>query len=231
MIQSFSSQVSKLLVLVIFFSCNRSQEVGPDSIGYDFYPIEMGAYHIYDVREIHYLITGFDTAHYQIKETIIDSIRSQDRITYLLRREVRLSETDEWESDSIYTVIPTENYLAITENNVPFMKLTFPVKEGKAWNGNSLNGREAITYYYQAVDSLYIDSLNLDDHIRLVIEDIEENITGVDLRSEVYVRGIGLVAKEYLTQKKCTASDCGSDLGKVIAGRSLQQTLIEIGNE
>ena len=63
----------------------------------------------------------------------------------------------------------------------------------------------------------------------MVIEDIEENITGLDLRSEVYVRGVGLVEKDYLTQRNCTASDCGDDLGKVIGGRSLKQTLIEIG--
>ncbi|WP_420578375.1 hypothetical protein [Ekhidna sp.] len=220
-----------LLFALFFSSCNSSKEVGPETVGYDFYPLAVGDYRIYDVEEIKYLITGFDTSVYQLREIIIDSIPSNDQTIYLLRRDIRTNEMDAWESDSLWTVTRTSNYLSITENNIPFIKLTFPVKEGKEWDGNSLNSRSELSYYYQPVETNNIDSLSLDDHIRVIIEDIEENVTGVDLRSEVYAKGIGLVEKDYLTQKKCTSSDCGPDLGEVIAGRSLKQVLIEIGNE
>lgn len=219
------------IAIISFSSCNETKEVGPETLGFDFYPLNIGEHRIYDVVEINYLITGFDTAVYQLRETIFDTLQSQDRITYLLRRDIRSDELSEWESDSIWTVSRTENYLSITENNIPFIKLTFPVSVGKEWDGNSLNTKSALTYYYQQVNHQLIDSLNNDDHIRVIIEDIEENVTGVDLRSEVYVAGIGLVEKDYLTQRRCTSSDCGADLGEVIAGRSLKQTLIEVGNE
>ena len=222
------------LVLLVFlgcFACNESKEVGPETVGYDFYPLEVGQYRIYDVEEIRYLITGFDTSVFQLREIIIDSIPSNDQITYLLRRDVRATEMDEWQSDSVWTVARTDNYLAITENNIPLIKLTFPVNADRDWDGNSLNSRGEQTYYYQSLMDALIDSIALEDQIRVIIEDIEDNITGVDLRSEVYIRGVGLAEKDYLTQKKCTASDCGADLGEVIAGRSVKQTLIEIGNE
>lgn len=218
-------------VACLITSCNSSKEVGPETVGYDFYPLVVGNYRIYDVEEINYLVTGFDTSVYQLREIIIDSIPSNDHTIYLLRRDIRTNEMDAWESDSVWTVTRTSNYLSITENNIPFIKLTFPVKEGKEWDGNSLNSRSELIYYYQSIEATSIDSLSLDDHIRVIIEDVEENVTGVDLRSEVYAKGIGLVEKDYLTQKKCTSSDCGPDLGEVIAGRSLKQVLIEIGNE
>ncbi|MEO9873160.1 hypothetical protein [Ekhidna sp.] len=220
-----------LLLALLNTSCNETKEIGPETLGYDFYPINLGEYRVYDVEEINYLIVGFDTSVYQLRETIFDSIASNDQTTYLLRRDVRLNETDEWRSDSVWSVTQTSNFLSITENNIPFIKLTFPVSEGREWNGNSLNTRSSVTYYYQPVNNLVIDSLSNDDHIRVIIEDIEENVTGVDLRSEIYVQGIGLVEKDYVTQKKCTESACGTDLGEIIAGRSLKQVLIEIGKD
>ncbi|WP_421765433.1 hypothetical protein [Ekhidna sp.] len=225
--------IAWVLIPAIFIlsSCNETKEVDPATLGYDYYPLNLGEYRIYDVEEINYLITGFDTTIYQLREIIFDSIPSNDQITYLLRRDIRASELDDWESDSVWTVTSTANYLAITENNIPFMKLTFPVIQGRAWDGNSLNSRNELTYYYQPIENAIIDSIATEDHTQVIIEDIGENITGIDLRSEIYARGVGLVEKDYLTQKKCTSSDCGADLGEVIAGRSLKQTLIEIGNE
>ena len=219
------------LMVLSILSCNESKEVGADELGYNYYPLRVGNYSIFEVEEIDYLITGFDTSNYQLREIIIDSIQSIDQTTYLLRRDIRNTAADSWESDSVWTVTRTDNFLSITENNIPFIKLTFPVRLGREWDGNSLNSRSNVTYYYQSIQNSLIDSISANDHIRVIIEDIEENITGVDLRSEVYAEGIGLVEKDYLTQTKCTSSDCGADLGEVIAGRSLKQTLIELGND
>ncbi|MEO1253522.1 MAG: hypothetical protein AAFY41_01370 [Bacteroidota bacterium] len=215
----------------LFSSCNETKEIDRDNLGYDFYPLSIGSYSIYDVEEIRYLIAGFDTSNYQLREIIIDSINSIDQTSYLLRREIRQDQTEPWRSDSVWVITQTDNFLSVTENNIPFIKLTFPVSLDREWDGNSLNSRNSTTYYYQEVQNAIIDSIPELDHIRVIIEDIDENVTGVDLRSEIYVRGVGLVEKNYFTQKNCTASDCGADLGEVIAGRSLKQILIERGNE
>ncbi len=221
--------ISSLILLLILSSCNETKEIS--SIGYNYYPLKVGNYRIYDVEEIRYLITGFDTSVYQLRETIIDSIPSRDQTTCLLRRDTRQDASEAWESDSLWTVTRTSNFLSITENNTSFVKLTFPVDQGREWNGNSLNSRRVKTYYYQSIQTALIDSINIDNYIRVIIDDIEENVTGADLKSEVYVQGIGLVEKDYLTQKKCTSSDCNANVGQIIAGRSLRQTLIQMGNE
>lgn len=221
--------VVRLAVLSILVSCNQQLEVTEETLGYDFYPIALGQYRVYDVEEISYNLSGFDTSHYQLRETIFDSLMSIDQTSYLIRRDKRNDATEEWASDSVWTATLTANYLAISENSIPFMKLTFPVRLGREWDGNSLNSKSEITYYYQPATEAIADSIALDDHIRLIVEDIEPNIVSQDERSEVYARGIGLVEKNYLTLQFCTA-DC-NEIGEIEAGRFLRQTLIEVGNE
>jgi len=215
--------------LTFLSSCNETLEVEPSTLGYDFYPVEIGQFRTYEVEEIRFRITGFDTTVYQLRETIFDSIPSLDQTTFLIRRDIRTNDLEEWESDSIWTVTPTELFVAVAENNISYIKLTFPVRAGISWNGNSLNARGMQTYYYEDVSASSFDEVPLSDQIRVIIEDIPENTTGIDLRSEVYARNIGLVEKDYLTQVKCTSGSCGDDFGEVEAGRLLKQRLIDYG--
>lgn len=214
---------------LVLFSCNERKEITPNAQGYDFYPVEMGQYSVYHVEEILYKLSGFDTTIYQLKETIFDSIVSNDQVTYLIRRDKRDDPSVEWKTDSVWTVTKTDHFLAVTENNIPFIKLTFPVKEGNEWDGNSLNTKKSVGYYYQPLGGIIIDTLEQGDHIRVVIEDIPSNLVSRDERSEVYVRELGLVQKDYVTLAFCTV-DC-NEIGEIEGGRSLQQTLIEVGNE
>lgn len=218
-----------VMMITLICACNEQKDIDPNTLGYNYYPINIGQYKIYDVEEIIYQVIGFDTSIYQLREAIFDSISSADQVTYLLRRDKRDNSSMEWEADSVWTVTKTANFLAINENNIPFIKLTFPVRNNGEWDGNSLNSRSELIYYYQPLATSIIDSIDATDHIRVIIEDIPQNIVNQDLRSEVYARGVGLVIKDYLTLNYCTAG-C-SDLGEIESGRSLKQTLIEIGNE
>ena len=218
-----------LLFSSMLYTCNETQIVDPSRLGFDFYPAEIGQFRIYEVEEVQFRLTSFDTVTYQLRETIFDTLESRDQTTYLIRRDVRSSDLEEWESDSIWSVTPTNLNVAVTENSIPFIKLTFPVRVGIEWNGNSLNNRGTQTYYYQEVEESAIESIPVTDQIRVIIEDIPENTTGIDLRSEVYARNIGLVEKDYLTQRRCTSGSCGDDFGKVEAGRALKQRLIAYG--
>lgn len=230
MISKFRKGATQVVILSAFLiSCNETQIVDPSTLGFDFYPAEIGQYRIYDVEEVQFRITSFDTINYQLRETLFDTIVSVDQTTYLIRRDIRANAMEEWESDSIWSVTPTNLNVAVSENNIPFIKLTFPVRLGIEWNGNSLNTRGTQTYYYQEVTETAFNEIPLSDQIRVIIEDIPENTTGIDLRSEVYARSIGLIEKDYLTQVRCTAGSCGDDFGKVEAGRSLKQRLIEYG--
>ncbi len=231
----FSPEITKLRIVIVLsgllllISCHEQRVAKPRALGKDFYPIEIGQYRIYDVEEIQYKLIGFDTIQYQLRETFFDSIVSLDQVSYLIKRDRRDNHGDVWVSDSVWVATPTKHILSINENNIPFIKLTFPVKVGAEWDGNSLNSKGEGTYYYQSLSEAIIDSIAVEDHIRLIIEDIPRNIVNQDERSEIYARGIGLVQKKYLTLGFC-AVNC-TPLGEIQAGRFLNQILIEIGNE
>lgn len=223
-------QYISLIVVLLLFSCNELKDVPPFNPGFSYYPVQQGEYRVYAVEEIRFSLSGNDTSRYFLREYITDSILTDNQTTYLLTRDKRADQSQQWETDSIWTFARTENFLRITENNVPFMKLTFPIRTTAEWNGNSLNTRQELIYYYEELEQPLIDSIAAADHIRVVIEDIESIVTGDDLRSEVYVKGVGLVEKDYFTQVLCTTTaQCDSDeLGSPISGRSLKQTLIAI---
>jgi len=219
-------------ILGIFLGCNESRTPDPSELGYDFYPISIGQYRIYDVEEINFQLVDFDTSVFQLRETIFDSIVSIDQVTYLIRRDVRADASAEWRSDSVWTVSMNSTYLALTENGIPYIKLSFPVSAENQWDGNGLNNRTQMIYRYETIGSSLVDSIPAEDHIRVIIEDRVDGIVGNDLRSEVYAKGIGLVEKDYFVEQICNSqSSCGNDFGEVIGGRSLKQVLVEVGNE
>lgn len=225
---SFISCVGMIAASCYIISCNETLEVEQAEIGLGYYPTAIGQYRVYDVEEVFYRITGFDTVTYQLRETITDSIVSLDQTTYVIEREIRDNESEAWQSDSLWSVTPTSLFVAVSENSISFVKLAFPVVAGTTWNGNNLNAQPDQTYYYENVAESDFDQAPLADQIRVIIEDIPENTTGVDLRSEIYAKGIGLVEKDYFTQVKCTAN-CDGNFGEVEAGRLLSQKLIEYG--
>lgn len=202
----------------------------PENDDSDYYPITLGQYRIYNVEEIDYNIASFDTSFYLLRETIIDSIQSADEVNYLIQRDKQFQGSAVWEADSIWLVAKTDSYVKVTENNVPFLKLNFPVSLENNWDGNAFNTSSAITYYYTELQEPLVDTVSLDDHIRVIIEDIQSTIVKQDERSEVYAKGIGLVEKDYLTLTFCSGSSCEEE-GAIDGGRLLKQTLIEIGNE
>jgi hypothetical protein len=212
---------------VVLFGCNETKDVGLSALVSEYYPVRPNETRIYNVEEIIYEISGFDTLRYQLRESVIDSIIASGEPSYLLQREIRTAENQPWVVDSVWSYSVNDRILTIRENNIPLVKLSAPVSEGTTWDGNAFNTRSEQTYYYQQLVNPLIDSVNLNDHIRVIIEDIPKNVVDQDERSEVYVRGIGLVEKDYLSLTFCTTSDVCS-IGEIITGRSLKQQLIEL---
>ncbi len=218
-------------ILIVISSCNESRIPDSTHLGYDYYAVNACQYRIYEVEEILFQIVGFDTKNFQLRETLYDSIVSTNQVTILIRQEVRSDSLKKWFRDSIWSFSQSPTYLSIYENSMSFTKPTFPVYVGNQWDGNAPNTRSELTYYYQNLSNAIIDTLSPSDHICVVIKDMEVNFIGVDLKSKVYVLGIGLIEKDYLTQTNCSASDCREELGQVISGRYSRKKLIEVGNE
>lgn len=217
-----------LIFLLLLFSCEEEPSAISIAPGYDFFPVEMGQYRTYWVEEINFGAFGGDTTRYFLNEVISDSLMSGDgTVKYLVER-FKSTDSIDWKLDSVWTLQRFKEIMIVTENNIPYAKLAFPVIVGKRWDGNAFNSQPEKMYYYQALsETAHLQSTGASEFIEVIIEDIEENIVNQDERRETYAKGIGLVEKDYVTFQFCSAN-CG-ELGEIQSGRILKQNLVGYG--
>lgn len=219
-----------ILLLIIGSSCtNKDKEVSPTLTGVDFFPTKVGTYREYEVREIKINLVKSDTLDYRLRETIIDSAKKVNSIIYFVRREKKDKNATNWKKVSLWSLSKTQNYLSITDNNIQIMKMVFPVSDKKTWNGNSLNSGDKTSFSYEKTAKSPIDSIKTNQLITVVLSNSQENVTGKDVKKEIYARGIGLISKDYFTTEKCTSSSCKENLGKVVGGNIISQKLVALG--
>ena len=223
-----------LFTALLLWACEEVESPSPVASGTGFYPLEIGNYWIYEVQEIQIKAIETDSLNYQLRERITDSLVSDlGVVTYLINRDVRNSPEELWSLDSVWTVRNTGNSLVVTENNIPLIKLIFPVEAGQSWNGNAFNNLGNVSFTSSDVTSeelpLGYDSLESIGFIRTTLSDLESPITGTDVRFEIYGNGIGLIEKDYTQITLCTSDNNCDVLGDTIGGRILSQVLIEYG--
>lgn len=144
------------LVFVFFAvtiaSCKKEDKKVTVNLGYIYFPTNVGHYIIYDVDSINKdCFTGVLTkGYYQIKE-IIESLFYDNANRPTLRIERYRKDSTNHPEWTIYNVC-TANLTATTEerceNNVRYIKLVFPIKKGKNWNGNAMNTEREEDYQY-----------------------------------------------------------------------------------
>jgi len=212
---------------------NSTSEITPEEMGYRFYPLEQGIYRDYKVQRIQYSVLGDqDTLDYFLKEQVADSFINQaGGISYKLKRYTRTSDTLMWKLDSVWTVTKSTTNVVVVENNVPFVKLIFPVMEKKQWDGNAFNimSEELYTYEY-AFQPIVIGEESYNSILKVIQQDNPDKIVMTDIRNEIYAENIGLIYKESIILHYCTDNEC---LGDMIIERGIdyRQQLIEYGKE
>lgn len=198
-----------LALLVCVNSC-KLQSIDPETVdlGYDYYPLEVGRYIIYDEHDIVYnSVTTVDTI-YHVKEVIHDSYKEGSEEKFIVYHYVKKTTDADWpiQPDSVWTVVNTNNQLIRTESNIDYIKLVFPVKEGKSWNGNAKNPAGEFT----SSDKFYkMSELNkphtapnavvYQNTLKMTIANQSDPIVSMDIRYDIYARGIGFIKKDYTT--------------------------------
>lgn len=211
------------------------EDAGDELLGHSYFPLETGNYRIYEVVDIRYTVQGqIDTSLYYIKEwtgePYIDQAGETVYPIYSYKWE-NYPENGHEEPVYVKTVKRSRTNLVITADNVPTVKLIFPVKAGITWDGNALNTAESQMYRYEdnqpPVD---IPQGGTGKQVRVIQNDFDDEIFFRDLRYEVYAENTGLVYKEISSLEYCQEISC---LGqkKIIAGEEIFQSLIDYGKE
>ena len=203
-----------LLSYFLVFSCNENTnkiELNLD-YGYEYFPLEIGKYRTYQMDSLIFDTTAqgveVDTTRSYIREMYIDTLLDNEgRLTYLVERSYKREWSDLWRVVDIWQELKTERQAERIEENLRFIKMTFPLIEGNVWNGNlfidestaiPIAGEpvEVFKNWSSEVDelgsSLTMGNFNFEDVATLFQADNENNI---ELRysMEQYARHVGLI--------------------------------------
>lgn len=225
-----------LLMLVQITTACDTKEVPPDPerVGYNFFPLALGLYSIYQVENVEYRNTGEEvTSTYALKAAVVDSFTNLSGTTsYIIHYFRRAADTDPWQFTRAWTARKNRTQAVVTEENVPFLKLSFPVKTGQDWDGNVLNSSNPDIYHIDSLSGRYITPAQdtiIGENLTVVQEDNQDYISQLDKRFEIYARDIGLIYKEDVQLNYCTDPDC---LGQEVveSGWEYRQYLVEYGS-
>ncbi|MBR9999314.1 MAG: hypothetical protein KFF73_10100 [Cyclobacteriaceae bacterium] len=223
-------------MIFLHMGCSsKYTDTDEEMMGYAYFPLEPGNYRIFEVVDIRYTIQNQkDTSIYYIKQTVMDSSVDQaGEIAWYIYVYKSENPSPSWEEETIRVqqVKKSRTNLVLYEDNVPFVKLTFPVKSGLTWDGNVFNTSDPQFYYYADQDLPEgLPELEAGQLIRVVQNEYDDQILQKDIRYEIYAEHIGLVYKEIRSLEYCREPSCLGE-EEVITGRELFQSMIEYGNE
>jgi hypothetical protein len=187
-----------------------------------FLPLQVGKYAIYRLDSLSFYFYGqMDTVtSYLAKDSVESSfVDGAGNTAWYVTRYLSDTTGSGWYANETYTVTASPQRLEVTENNLRFIKLAFPVAQGASWSGNSylpyapyqdfFDYTDGVhlnmgnwDYTYQTVNQKYtVGSQTFDSTVTVLQKNDSINVPITDPRSfasrtfwsETYARHIGLV--------------------------------------
>ena len=217
------------LTAFTWYSCKKESVEAP-ALSYNYFPTESGKYIIYDVDSIYHSETDNNnddsvfSYHFQIKDKIDSSfVDLEGRVNQVRLRYHRNSDTLPWQLTEVWTQYLSSTSAYLTEENIKYHKLSFPINATITWNGNDSNTEEEELYYYDYFhESDVLNGLSFDSTLSVIQID-ENNFVETIYGNEKYAAGVGMIYKE--------RNDLGKTNGQVVKGLEYRMVVVEYGVE
>lgn len=195
-------------VILFVAACKKTKDEIPD-LGYNYYPVEVGSYIVYDVDSIYYddFNNTKDTFKFQLKHKIESQfIDNEGRTAYRIERSVKFYNPSipynqqQWQLRDVWVANKTNTTAELVEENTRYIKLAFPVKETQKWNGNAQNTSDAWQYEYNFFDLPRTHGGVVYDSVLEVnqFDDKGAILTERKFFVERYARNVGLIYKRVI---------------------------------
>jgi hypothetical protein len=208
-----------IISAILFSACKKSTDVLETATVNEYSPLVVGKYISYNLDSTVFINFGAkDTViSYQVKHQIDAQITDNlGRPAYRITRYIRKTAANAWVPDNTFMTVPTEFAIEFIENNMRFLKLKGPIRNGYTWKGNIYIDTKSINstvkylddwdYTYDSVNvKQTIGAFTLDSTLKVAQRDeVIGNPTDVNSYHEInfgaekYAKGIGLVYRKFL---------------------------------
>lgn len=214
------------LFILMMIGCEQ-QTAEPVEMGYFFYPDTPGHWVVYDVDSVVYDdFTGeMYTYQYQVKELVESTFTDGEGKPGLrLERYWRHDQADSWVVSNIWQARRLTTRLEKTEENISYIKLTFPVKKNATWDGNAYNSSEPLTYRFTEVyNPLQLNGFSFDTTATVLQKQLYTLISE-DFQQEIFAKDVGMIYKKYV---KLTREVDGT----IVGGIDYSYSIFDFGME
>lgn len=176
-------------------------------MGYDYAPVIIGKYVIYDADSTIYDDFFSDTIYskYRIKEKMEEQItdnegRSAIKMVRYIKKYNPLVSYDNipWTHKDVWICTKTNTTYEVVEEDVRFTKLIFPVKEEATWKGNAYTTLDDWDYEYIYTNRTETINGTSFENVLFVEQkdDKHNNVIHREYYIEKYAKNVGLVYRE-----------------------------------
>jgi hypothetical protein len=234
--------VMTLGMMMVLFSCADDQVVDsiqPESVNY--FPLSSGSWIIYQIDSTGYQTSGCQevkmSTRYQLKEEVDSSfLDGTNQLTYRILRYKRGNESLPWEFANVWTAKADNKSAQRVEENIRYIKMSFPVDSRTTWNGNAYNLYDEEIYRYGTIHTPYaLNGLQFDSTAEVIQYRLDDSLIFKIDKTERYAKGVGLIYK--IIDSTYNYINCGQFLDTSTgltrfrkSGITYKQQILEYGN-
>ncbi len=210
-----------IISLLFFYSCKKQTETFASESINEYYPLQSGKTYLYRLDST--IPAPFGSSliikSYQAKDSIESSFSdNQGRQSYRIFRYTRdTSGTKPWSFAATYFATPANQTLEYVDNNLRFIKLHLPIREGYTWRAHSFIDTKSINTPVSYLDEWEYEYRNVGESFTILNKSYDSTITVFqhdettpsgpfnpnnyqqrNLGQEIYAKGVGLIYKEFL---------------------------------
>jgi hypothetical protein len=199
--------------------------------GYDYFPLEVGQFREYLVDSTTYDIGPNETiivvnSSTFVREDLTDTISDNlGRLGYKIERSERKSTEDAWVVKDVWLALVTDQQAERLEENLRFIKMIFPVRDGQVWDGNryidefttiqvageTIEAFKSWEYEVNSVGEQSVVNNELFEDVVEIQQADNENLIELRESKEQYARGVGLIYREMRILDSQCISGCNGD--------------------
>lgn len=220
-----------ITILLVFSSCETKVEEIPTDFGFDYQPLEIGLFWIYEVDQTTYFgENDSEDEQFFYRDLVRTFYLNEEGEQVFIINRAKSTDNSNWTTQLEYTLLRRDFKLLRTIENQTLVSLVFPPELGKIWDGNIYLNQNEDEFEIDFVGNNMLGDANLNNILRVNQEDSDDEITYRDIRYEVFEKGVGIIEKYEEVLTYCSRNDCLGD--KLIDGGSqVYMKLVEYGKQ